>query len=58
MPDKFGHIGTQLVLSRVQPQPMKVLYNAGFVDKIGLDNVCANIDAALARARQLAGHAS
>jgi len=37
----------------VQPQPMKVLFNAGFIDKIGLDNVCANIDAALAQARKL-----
>jgi sulfate permease, SulP family len=53
MLEKFHRKGTQLILSGVQPQPMKVLYNAGFVDKIGLDNVCANIDAALARARQL-----
>jgi SulP family sulfate permease len=58
MLDKFHRKHTQLVLSGVQPQPMKVLYNAGFVDKIGLDNVCANIDAALERARQLVGHAS
>jgi sulfate permease, SulP family len=40
-----------LILSGVQPQPMKVLYKAGFVDKIGLDNICANIDVALERAR-------
>jgi sulfate permease, SulP family len=53
MLEKFHRKGTQLILSGVQPQPMKVLYNAGFVDKIGLDNVCANIDVALARARQL-----
>ena len=53
MREKFHRKGTQLILSGVQPQPMKVLFNAGFVDKIGLDNVCANIDAALTRARQL-----
>jgi SulP family sulfate permease len=53
MLDKFHRRGTQLILSGVQPQPMKVLYNAGFVDKIGLDNVCANIDAALIQARHL-----
>ena len=29
---------------------------AGFVDKIGSDNVCANIDAALAQARHLLEH--
>ena len=53
MREKFHRKGTQLILSGVQPQPMKVLFNAGFIDKIGLDNVCANIDAALTRARQL-----
>ena len=53
MLDKFHRKGTQLILSGVQPQPMKVLYNAGFIDKIGLDNVCANIDAALTQARRL-----
>lgn len=51
--DKFERRGTHLILSGVQPQPMKVLFNAGFVDKIGLDNICANIDVALARARYL-----
>jgi SulP family sulfate permease len=51
--DKFQRKGTKLVFSGVQPQPMKVLYNAGFVDKVGLDNICANIDVALERARQL-----
>lgn len=57
MLDKFHRKGTQLILSGVQPQPMKVLFKAGFTDKIGLDNVCANIDVALERARQLLGHA-
>ena len=50
MLDKFHRKGTQLILSGVQPQPMKVLFRAGFVDRIGLDNVCANIDVALIRA--------
>ena len=53
--EKFHRRGTQLVLSGIQPQPMKVLFNSGFVDKIGLDNVCANIDLALARARAILG---
>ncbi len=53
MLDKFHRKHTQLVLSGVQPHPMKVLYNSGFVDKIGLDNICANIDVALVRARAL-----
>jgi SulP family sulfate permease len=53
--DKFQRKGTKLLFSGVQPQPMKVLFNAGFVDKVGLDNICANIDVALARARELVG---
>jgi len=32
---------------------MKVLFHSGFVDRIGLDNICANIDAALERAREI-----
>ena len=51
--EKFHRKHTQLILSGVQPQPMKVLYNAGFVDKIGLDNICANVDVALTRAQEL-----
>jgi SulP family sulfate permease len=58
MLDKFHRKGTQLILSGVQPQPMKVLFNAGFIDKIGLDNVCANIDEALARASELVKNAA
>jgi len=58
MLEKFHRKHTQLILSGVQPQPMKVLYNAGFIDKIGLDNVCGNIDSALDRARLLLGQPS
>jgi SulP family sulfate permease len=52
---KFAHKGTKLLLSGVQPQPMKLLYNAGFADRLGLDNFCANTDVAVERARQLIG---
>jgi len=51
--EKFHRKHTQLLFSGVQPQPMKVLFHSGFVDRIGLDNICANIDAALARAREI-----
>jgi len=53
--EKFHRKRTQLLLSGVQPQPMKVLFHSGFVDRIGLDNICANIDAALERAREILG---
>jgi SulP family sulfate permease len=51
--ERFTHRGTRIVFSGLQPQPMKVLFEGGFVDAIGLDNICANIDAALERSRQI-----
>ena len=42
-----------LILSHVNEQPMKALEKAGFVEKVGKDNFCANIDAALLRAEEL-----
>jgi len=51
--EKFRRHNTQLVLSGVQPQPMKILLRSGLVDKIGLDNICANIDEALVRSRAI-----
>ena len=53
--DKFRRCGAKLILSGVQPQPMKVLFKSGFLDKIGLDNICANIDDALGRANEILG---
>ncbi len=52
---KFHRRGTHLVLSGVQPQPMKILLRSGLVDRIGLDNICPNIDEALIRARAILG---
>lgn len=51
--EKFQHRGTRVLLSGVQAQPMKVLYESGFIDRLGLENVCANVDTALARSREL-----
>ena len=42
-----------LVLSHVNEQPMKVMEKAGFVDKVGRENFCENIDAAIARAEEI-----
>ena len=52
---KFTRRGTKLILSGVQPQPMKVLFNSGFVDLVGLENICADIDASLERAWEIVG---
>ncbi len=43
----------RVLLTAVQPQPMKVMFAAGLVDRIGLENLCANIDEALTRSARL-----
>jgi SulP family sulfate permease len=42
-----------LVLSGPHTQPLFMMDKAGFLDQLGRENVCANIDLALARAREL-----
>lgn len=42
-----------ILLTAVQPQPMKVFYKSGLAEQLGLDNFCANIEQALARAKLL-----
>ena len=41
------------LFSGMQPQPMKVLFEGGFVDAVGLENICAKIEGALERAREI-----
>lgn len=43
----------KIVFSHVNEQPMRALEKAGLVDKIGRENFCSHIDAALERAKQL-----
>jgi sulfate permease, SulP family len=43
----------QLVLSGPHTQPLFMMDKAGFLDKLGRENVCANIDLALARSREI-----
>ena len=49
--------GITLVLSHVQEQPKGMMEKAGFAEKIGEENFCENIDAALAHAAELVGEA-
>lgn len=42
-----------LILSHVNPHPREMMEREGIAEKIGAENFCENIDAALARARQL-----
>jgi sulfate permease, SulP family len=43
----------QLVLCGPHSQPLFALTRAGFLEKIGMENVCGDMDASLARARQI-----
>jgi SulP family sulfate permease len=47
--------GTTLLLSGLQPQPRRALERAGLLPRIGAQNLCANIDHALARAKVVLG---
>ena len=45
--------GVLVVFSHVNEQPMSVMRKSGFYDRVGADNFCPNIDAALERASRL-----
>ena len=42
-----------LILSHVQEQPLHMMTKAGFIDEIGEENVCPNIEHALERAKEI-----
>lgn len=52
---KLRRKGKHLVLSAPHINPMMVMEKAGFIDRLGRENVCPHIDAALARAREILG---
>jgi len=47
--------GKHLVLSGPHTQPLFMMDKAGFLDRLGRENVCANIELSLARAREVLG---
>jgi SulP family sulfate permease len=47
--------GKHLLLSGPHTQPLFMMDKAGFLDRLGKENVCANIDLALARSREILG---
>ncbi len=53
--EKLHRKGKHLVLSAPHTNPMMVMEKAGFIDRLGRENVCPHIDAALARAREILG---
>jgi SulP family sulfate permease len=53
--ERLHRKGKHIVLSGPHTQPLFVMDKAGFLDRIGRENVCAHIDAALDRAREILG---
>lgn len=51
--EKCYKSGVKLILSHVNPQPMKIMKKSGFYGKVGRDNFCANIDEALKKASKV-----
>ena len=51
--DKCAEVGTRMVLSGVNEQPRKVMTKAGFVDRIGAENVCPEFSIAVKRATEI-----
>ncbi len=47
--------GKHLIISGPHTQPLFMMDKAGFLDRLGKENVCADIDLALARAREILG---
>jgi len=52
---KLKKKGKHLILSAPHTQPLAVMEMSGFVDRLGRENLCPHIDAALDRARVILG---
>jgi SulP family sulfate permease len=53
--ERMRRKGKHLILSAPHIHPLMVMEKAGFIDRLGQENVCPHIDAALARAREILG---
>ncbi len=53
--ERLHRRGKRLVLSGPHTQPLFMMDKAGFLDRLGRENVCAHIDAASERARDILG---
>jgi SulP family sulfate permease len=51
---QFSHQGTHFLIAGIHKQPLFAITQAGFLDRIGEDNVCGSLAEALARAEVLA----
>ena len=53
--DRLRARGKHLILSAPHTQPLFMMGKAGFLDRLGNENVCANVQLALDRAREILG---
>ena len=51
--EKLHAKGKHLIFSGPHTQPLFAMDRAGFLDRLGRENVCAHVDAALTRAREI-----
>lgn len=51
--EKLARRGHAMVLSAPQVQPLQTMEKSGFIERLGIENVCPDIDAALIRAREI-----
>lgn len=56
--DQCEKFGTVMILSHVQEQPYNMMEKGGFADRVGKENFQPNIDASIARAREIVGEDS
>lgn len=53
--ERLHRRGKHVILSGPHTQPLFMMDKAGFLDRLGRENVCANIELALARSREILG---
>ena len=51
--EKLRRDKKELILCAPHSQPLFALTRAGFIDRLGMDNICGDIDSSLARARAI-----
>jgi hypothetical protein len=51
--EKLHRDKVRVLLTAVQPQPMKVMFDSGFVSWLGERKFCADLDQALELAREI-----
>jgi len=53
--ERLHRRGKHLILSGPHTQPLFMMDKAGFLDRLGRENTCANVELSLARAREILG---